>query len=402
MPNALARLLFVLREFSRIPFDIMRGIRRRSYTFTSGVAASKSTTWAVASANQILLEGTPPIEIGTWPDPERPGVFKGTVAIGARQMAMTYRVVEERPGEALLMEVLKAESAPECCPGDNYIAAVGVTGDETASVLVLTHQITHTGFASRLLMPMATQQNVARLKYNAELRAGLKPASNSDQIKNAAITGALTFASFFAMFGFASAAMLLGLILIHEVGHVIAMRSVGIPVKGIYFIPFLGGAAVGAGRYRSEGERGYVALMGPGFSIATTAVFLWLSQQQHDPILRELALMSAFLNGFNLLPVLPLDGGHVAQSLLSHFGPEVSRVFHGMAMTAGAAFALYTHSYLLLFLLALVAPAVFSDKQAGRWNLQGLTAAQWIFLAAGYAGTVLFYGFVAARLLKPL
>ena len=398
MPNAFARLLFLLGEFLRVPFDLLRGTRRRSYTFTSGVAAPKSVTWAVASAHQITLEGSPPIEVNAEPDPNRPGVFKGFIAFSGRQRALAYRIREVRPGEALLMEVLKNESAPECCPGDDYIAAVAVTGDEASSALVLTHQITHTGFASRLLMPIATQQNVGRLKYNAELRAGLKPATSSDQIKNAAITGALTFASFFALFGAESAAMLMVLILIHEVGHAIAMRSIGIPVKGIYFVPFLGGVAVSADRYKNEGEHGYVALMGPGFSIATTALFLALNAQGHDPFLHELALMSAFLNGFNLLPVLPLDGGHVAQSLLSRFGPGVARTFHAFALAAGAAFALWSASFGLLLVLALIAPSIFSSASAERWKLPSLTLSQWALLAAGYAGTLLFYAVVAARL----
>jgi Zn-dependent protease len=31
---------------------------------------------------------------------------------------------------------------------------------------------------------------------------------------------------------------------LHELGHAAAMQMVGIPVQGIYLIPFLGGAAV--------------------------------------------------------------------------------------------------------------------------------------------------------------
>ncbi len=89
---------------------------------------------------------------------------------------------------------------------------------------------------------------------------------------------ALTYASFLYLFGWQSAAILLVLIFIHEAGHALAMRMVGQPVQGIYFIPFFGGVAIAGAPHASQAERGFVALMGPGFSLITTAAFylLWL------------------------------------------------------------------------------------------------------------------------------
>ena len=268
---------------------------------------------------------------------------------------------------------------------------MAVAGDETSSVLSVNLQITHVKFSTRLSIPLAAFLNSRRIKRNAELRAGVTPAGFTDQVKNAVITGVLTFASFFALFGWSEAAMLIAVILIHEFGHVIAMRWLGIPVKGIYFVPFFGGVAVGAGSYRSEGERGLVAIMGPGFSIATTALFAILANQGGDAVTPNLALMSAAVNGFNLLPVFPLDGGHVVQALLSRFGARVTSAFQRLTLIAGIALALAIRSYTLAILLMMLAPAIFSKRNANRISLPPLTPLSWTLLAAAYVACFVFY-----------
>jgi len=387
----LSHIWFVLAELVRAPFDALMGRDRRRYTISIGVAAPKDVTWAVASAHSVRLEGIPPIEITTAADPARPGVYTGRLKIGELDLPMAYRVLDERPGEAMAIEVLKAESAPECCPGEDYVCAFAVTGDDRNSMITSTYEVTHTRFSSRLMVPLAAVQNVRRLRTNAQLRAGRTSDTGQDAVKNALLTGALTFASFFAMFGLSAAMMLIVLILIHELGHVLAMRWAGIPVKGLYFVPFFGGVAVSADRYRSEAERGLVALMGPGFSLLTTIAFLFLAMQGNDPLMRELAYMSALLNGFNLLPIMPLDGGHIAQALLSRFGLGVARIFNAVALLAGAAIAMAIKSYLLLFVLLLIAPAIGSDRGAKALRLPPLTGAQWVLLAIAYAATFAFY-----------
>lgn len=388
--SAFSHLLFLIFELLRAPFDAMFGRNRRSYTVSLDVEAPKALTWAVASSHSVRLEGTPPIEIRAEPDPNRPGVYSGRLLIGQINLPMTYRVLDERPGEAMSLEIIKAESAPECCPGDDYVCAFAVTGDDDSSAITSTYEVTHTRFASRLMVPFAAIQNIRRLKYNAELRAGVKQASNGAAVKNAFVTGVLTFASFYALFGLSAAAMLIVLILIHEVGHVVAMKWAGIAVKGIYFVPFFGGVAVGEDTYRSEAERGLVAIMGPAFSLLTTALFLGLALQGTDPIMRELALMSAALNGFNLLPLMPLDGGHVTHALLSRFPPYATKVFNVAGLIAGGLLALAIGSTILLLVLLLVAPGLMSEP-ANRVRLPALSGQQWVLLALAYVATFAFY-----------
>jgi Zn-dependent protease len=388
---------FLLAELFRIPFDILRGVARRRYVVTVDVAAPKSLAWSIASAHKITLVGNPPIVIDTEPDPARPGVYTGYLRFGDITRRFGYRVIEERPGEAMSLAVLPEETDAAHEYGDDSISAIAITGDDEASAITATSELTHTRLSTRFLAPLGLSINMKRVKRTAEHHAGAAPSATGSQVKTALLTGALTFASFFALFGWSVAAMLIVIILIHEFGHVIAMRWAGIPIKGIYFVPFFGGVAIGEGKVKSEVERGIVALMGPGFSLLTTALLLLLSAQSHDPTLRQLALISALLNGFNLLPIFPLDGGHIAQALLSRAGFEAVRAFQAVTMFAGGALAVWAGDYLLAGLLLLIAPSTLGSKPEAN-PLPPISIPHLAWLAAAYGATVLFYALAIAKM----
>ncbi|MGL4395724.1 MAG: metalloprotease [Hyphomicrobium sp.] len=400
MPDFFAHVLFLIYEMLRAPIDALLGVKNRRYTVALHIAAPKTVTWAVASSHSIRLEGMPPIELQMTEDPDRANTYTGQILIGDRALAVAYRVLDERPGEAMSLEILRDESAPECCPGDDYVCAFTVTGDDQTSLMTSQYDVTHRQLTSRFLLPIAAIQNVRRIRYNAELKAGSRTRTTAEKVKDAVITGLLTFASFLAMFGPSAAVMLLVLILIHEIGHILAMRWVGMPIKGMYFVPFFGGVAVAADRFRTEGERGLIALMGPGFSVLTTAVLLVLARENDSEMLRELAFMSAMLNGFNLLPILPLDGGHIAQSLLSRLPPVAGTVFHAFASLLGIALALYIESYILLVMLLLLAPFLFNRKTADQMRLPALSNAQWALLSVASVAVFTFYAAVAVDTLR--
>lgn len=397
MPQLVLSILFLIKELLRIPFDILSGTRRRRYMMAFDVNAPKDVTWAVASAHKIKLEGSPSLEIDTEPDTSRPGVFTGYCRTPAKQFAFAYRVLEERPGEAISLEVINDESDRIFHYGHDCVCSVGVAGNEAASTLIPSYDLTHARFATRLTMPLGLLQSGSRLKRTAEVRAGTWMPSANAQVKNALITGALTFASFFAMFGMSAAAILIGLILIHEFGHVIAMRWLGIPVRGIYFVPFFGGVAIGDGAAKTEAARGLVAMMGPAFSVLTTALFLAIPAADQNDSPQQMAMMSALLNGFNLLPMLPLDGGHVAQALLSRFGGGVMRGFRILTGFAGISLALWIGDFVLLALLLLLAPALMKQTNPA-YRLPELTNTEFALLAAAYAATIIFYASVISKL----
>lgn len=102
-------------------------------------------------------------------------------------------------------------------------------------------------------------------------------------------------------------------VLIHEYGHIWAMKRAGLKVKGVYLIPFLGGVAVSE-RFQTRWQEFKIAIAGPfiGTLGAIVAWLLWL-QTGHD-FLALLTALGLLINLFNLLPIVPLDGGQVVKA----------------------------------------------------------------------------------------
>lgn len=114
---------------------------------------------------------------------------------------------------------------------------------------------------------------------------------------------------------------------IHEQGHCWAMKRVGIPTRGFYFIPFLGGVAVADQSYASARDKVIVAIMGPiwGMLLALLTWVLYLITG--SPILGAAAYWQGFINLFNLIPINPLDGGQIWRTVLLSLHRRVADVF---------------------------------------------------------------------------
>ena len=107
------------------------------------------------------------------------------------------------------------------------------------------------------------------------------------------------------------------LIGVHECGHVYAMWKSGVKVRGVYFVPFLGAVAVGEGPAQSAGNDAYISINGPvwGTAMAGLCLGAYAAFDGQWPLLAALAAWGALINLFNLLPIMPLDGGRILGAL---------------------------------------------------------------------------------------
>lgn len=117
------------------------------------------------------------------------------------------------------------------------------------------------------------------------------------------------------MFSVEFALALIAILVFHEYGHLRAMKKFGIPTKGMYLIPFVGGLAVGD-KPRTRWQDVTISLMGPIYGLAMTVAFYIAYLITGGHFVGLVASMSALINLFNLLPVYPLDGGRVVKSLV--------------------------------------------------------------------------------------
>jgi putative peptide zinc metalloprotease protein len=198
--------------------------------------------------------------------------------------------------------------------------------------------------------PAAPSGNTKRASWIPLIGTIFKLSKSAGAIK-VALAGA-SFASWSLLTDWRFAAILISIIVFHEYGHVRAMRACGIATKGLYLIPFFGGVAIGE-RARSYWHEVYVSMMGPVFGLLMTLVALvgywWLDSQ----LLGLVASYSALINLFNLLPIYPLDGGHVIKAVAVSASPARSVIGLLLLSAAGFAAALHYELHLLSFFLVL-------------------------------------------------
>jgi Zn-dependent protease len=138
---------------------------------------------------------------------------------------------------------------------------------------------------------------------------------------------ALTFIStgvtilFYAqLFGWWFAVGIVLLILVHESGHLVVARMLGMPATMPVLIPFLGAFVRMKQSPRTAAQEAQMAIGGPILgSIAALLcylVYLQAPASSTGGLFLGLAYFGFLINLFNLIPVTPLDGGRVL-SLLS-------------------------------------------------------------------------------------
>lgn len=180
---------------------------------------------------------------------------------------------------------------------------------------------------------------------------GLKLLKSAKVIKVLFAAGSLAAYSWLFSIEFAIALVLC--LVFHEYGHIKAMKYFGLKTKGIYLIPFVGGLALSDDKINTRWQDVVISIMGPFFGLILSIVALigyWLTDIE---LLAGLAVFNALLNLFNLLPILPLDGGHILKSIAFSINSKVGLV----ACVLGAVFGVFISYYfglaLLGFLLAI-------------------------------------------------
>lgn len=134
------------------------------------------------------------------------------------------------------------------------------------------------------------------------------------------VTTGVTALVYAQLFGWAFAVGIVLLILIHESGHVVVARVIGLPVTLPVMIPFLGAFVSMRQQPRTVAQESVMAIGGPVLGSIAAGLcylgYLLMPQTSTGQLLQALAYFGFLINLFNLVPVTPLDGGRVL-SLLS-------------------------------------------------------------------------------------
>ncbi|MGD8566894.1 MAG: site-2 protease family protein [Gammaproteobacteria bacterium] len=180
---------------------------------------------------------------------------------------------------------------------------------------------------------------------NSEVQAYLRlssarernPAGLASKLIMFVVTLGLSYFAFGLVFSFTSVLILLGVILFHELGHVAAMYAFKYRDLQILFIPLLGAAATGKKDKVAVWKQVIVYLMGPLPGIVTGIGLIVLYQQIQWQWLYETAIIMLIINYLNLLPFVPLDGGHIVRLTIMERFPTGKLLFIGLSGVAFAA-----------------------------------------------------------------
>ncbi|MBA3426348.1 MAG: site-2 protease family protein [Rubrobacter sp.] len=165
------------------------------------------------------------------------------------------------------------------------------------------------GFLKRILAPLAALGILlAKFKGLALLLLKVK-------FLGTALTMIVSIGAYALLFPVWFAVGFVVLIWVHEMGHVIQLKREGIAASAPMFIPFLGAFVAMKQMPKNALAEARVGLAGPVLG-SLGALGAWgIYEVTQQPLFLGLAYIGFFLNLFNLLPMLPLDGGRAVGAL---------------------------------------------------------------------------------------
>jgi putative peptide zinc metalloprotease protein len=171
-----------------------------------------------------------------------------------------------------------------------------------------------------------------------------------------------TLATYSYLFTWEFALAIMWAIGIHELGHVWAMRRTGMPTPGFYFIPLFGGAAIGE-RAKSEWQDVFITAMGPSWGLLSAVPPALLYLATDTPFWAAVCGFIGLVNLFNLLPIYPLDGGRLTNSLVASTAPGAQLFYLIFAGGLVLALAVYMKVYFVGILFAIGMVEIYFERR---------------------------------------
>jgi len=160
--------------------------------------------------------------------------------------------------------------------------------------------------------------------------------------------------------------IILLVIFIHETGHMVFMKRYKYKNLSMFFIPFFGAAVTGKVTNPDATQKAIVSIMGPlpGIVLAIAAGFLFLFTG--NQVFHQYAFISLLINGFNLLPIYPLDGGHFFDNILFSRSKNLEIVFKAGAVLLLFYIAITFQDWMLIAFAVLISLSIPTTIQVAK------------------------------------
>ena len=186
------------------------------------------------------------------------------------------------------------------------------------------------------------------------------------------------------LFGWKFGVGMVSLIFVHELGHGLMMRRLGVPAGPMTFIPFFGAVIEMKGRPVNSYHDALIAIAGPVLGTAATLPILAYGITTASQFALALSHWGCMVNLFNLLPIGMLDGGRIAGSLSKWTLPA------GIGLSGAAIYA-FPHNP-IMYLTALSACAStysrFYGSESGQSDFYKMSSERQLVIGGGYVGLI--------------
>jgi len=358
----LIEMLRLARDFAIALIDATIGFKRKRYEYSTIIRSGSDKVWQAITAETCTFGSLVPIQVTNEPVSNRENVFR--IKTNYDQV-MVWRQTLRREGQALHCEILADGTDPEllCGADDHFGYELAETTEGTR--LTLFREVTPRSVTDAFVAPSGLRSGARTYKKQIEKELDLKRPLMERLTSFGIGISILAFVSFWYTMGLEVAALLAVVILLHELGHALAFKLVGMQPKGIYLVPFMGGLATTKTPYRTDFQIGFVSLMGPGFSLIPTFAFLIGYLASANSTLYTATAISAFVNFLNLAPILPLDGGHVIKTVLTAVSRRLALIVSCVGVPLGLLGAWWLKDYVFGGLVLIVAIGLWRSVKTG-------------------------------------
>jgi len=162
----------------------------------------------------------------------------------------------------------------------------------------------------------------------------------------------LTFVVYSIFINWKAAILIMISIGFHEGCHLWAAQYLKLKTQGFFMLPFVGGVALVAEKYKTLGQQAFVVLAGPvggGLLALLVAGGYYLTGW---PILAVAATWMLFINLFNLLPLSMLDGGQLLGTLTYSINRTLGLVVYAIS-TIVAPFIIFKFNVTIAIMIAI-------------------------------------------------
>jgi len=161
-------LLRLGRDILLAAADTFVGRKRRRYEHSVDIRATRDIVWKMLKSRDLVFEGPLPIRIMGEPVPGQPGLERVHIVAGKTRLTMLTRIVDERPGVAILYQLLPEGTDPALIEGDDDYVGFVLTDLDQGTRLDLTRETSPRSWLSRLTVPMGLRSGGRRYKRKAE------------------------------------------------------------------------------------------------------------------------------------------------------------------------------------------------------------------------------------------